>query len=175
MPVTELRPPEMKIEAIGLKPVFFLLGPIQGAPDWQDEASSLIEERVTTDVVVANPRTDDYRSYSQQVRWEQHHIRRAKMLGGLIFWWPSETEDCPSPNAPDRAYAQTTRIEFGKVTGWLDYDPDIIVAMGIEDGYSGSEKYFKYEAAQHDIPIMPTLPQTVSYALDRIEDLHGPV
>ncbi len=175
MAAVEINPPEVRLEKVGFRPVVFLAGPIQGAPDWQTEAVDIISSRTVAEVIVANPRTDDYRDYESQVSWEQRYLRRAKKLGGIAFWCPAETTDCPSPNPVDRSYAQTTRIEFGKVTGWLDYDSEAIVSIGIEEGYSGSDKYYRYDAEQYGLPIHSTLDETITHLLRKVEAVYGPI
>lgn len=181
MAVVELNPPELQEGRVGERaPVLFLAGPIQGAPDWQAEALDIIRASLThehtdpdLDIFVANPRTNDFRTYTEQVNWEQRYLWRAHQLGGVAFWWPAETLEAPAPNREGRAYGQTTRSEHGRVMGWLDYNPRIAVAMGMGEGYKGSGKYFHHESGRHNIPMQSSLEDTVQYLLDRVGIVHG--
>jgi len=174
MGAIETNPPEY-IDIPPTDVVAFLAGPIQGAPDWQQQAVTYIDLQTEEDIFVANPRTDDYRTYDLQVDWEQRHLWRAKQLGGILFWLACEAEDAPAPNEADRAYGQTTRVEFGKITGWLDYQSDIIIAIGMDEAYRGSHKYYRHEAQKYKVDVQDTLEETVDYLLERIEEQYGAV
>lgn len=95
----------------------FLMGPIQGAPQWQQE----VFDKFPSDLPVTflNPRRkenpkgnedekkvfsdDDYR---KQVEWETIGLRTCDII---LCWIPSPAEDIPG-----RQYAQTTRFELGE-------------------------------------------------------------
>ncbi len=94
-----LQPPEI-VEADGA--VIFLAGPIQGAPDWQTEATSIIHD-LDSSIIVASPRKDYPEGtfvYENQVDWETHFLREAGRLGVVSFWLAAQAEDTPG-----RAYA----------------------------------------------------------------------
>lgn len=139
--------------------VVFLAGPIQGAPDWQAQAIKLIGE--WDNLAIANPRTPDpfHGDYEIQVRWEWHHLGLAALQGRILFWLacqdPSEDHD------PDRAYAQTSRIELGEWIG-RSLDEGISFVLGIEPGFSG-ERYIRQRlgAMYATMPIPNTLEDTV--------------
>lgn len=140
--------------------VDFLAGPIQGAPDWQANAVGLLTTlNADQPLHIANPRRDviakeDF-NYDEQVGWELHHLERAAANGAVIFWFAAR--DYEQEYDETRSYAQTTRVEFGLVFGWMKYKPDIHVSIGIEPGYKGSEKYFNYHARKNYIPVFSTL------------------
>lgn len=127
------------------EPLVFLAGPIQGAPDWQSEFAAHILER-HEDVVVATPRVPDgidrdSFDFNEQVDWEDHHLLRAANLGGIAFYFAAQ--DRSLPYREGRAYAQTTRIELGKVLGWRRFMP-LNVAVGFDEAYEGgSERYIR--------------------------------
>ena len=82
----------------------FLAGPIQGAPDWQN---NMPEEE---NIVWLSPRRPEYPvpnfNYNEQVQWETDALRMANIV---IFWIPEPAEDVAG-----RSYAQTTRFELGE-------------------------------------------------------------
>lgn len=71
--------PTEYIESQINKPVIFLAGPIQGAPDWQSEATGIIRAK-RKNIIIASPRKEylpgDF-DYGAQVDWETFHLRRA--------------------------------------------------------------------------------------------------
>lgn len=153
------------VEALHLsevEPLFFLAGPIQGAPDWQKEAVQIIDDyRPSPTTHIANPRReylDDGFNYKEQVTWEDRARMRAARRGALIFWLAEQ--DPEQPYEKGRPYAQTTRFEFGEVIGWLHFDPTIRVALGIDPGYSGSVNYYRHQAKRYTIPVHDTLSGT---------------
>jgi len=91
--------------------IIFLAGPIQGAADWQAEATKIIHS-LDTSLIVANPRReylDGTFNYVEQVRWETHFLNLAGRQGAVLFWMAHEDKhDCR------RAFAQTTRFELGQ-------------------------------------------------------------
>lgn len=125
------------------RPVIFLAGPIQGAPDWQQVAIDYIRSHAP-DVDVASPRRPnavkaDFAEggYYAQVEWETALLERAVKRGVVLFWGAKEADPIPG-----RAYAQTTRVEFGihlvhaMYGAWL--------AVGVEEGFSGA-RYWRYQ------------------------------
>lgn len=143
--------------------LIFLVGPIQGAPDWQADATRIIR-RINKSIHIASPRraTESYGKgdfdsalYAQQVDWETHYIGRSAMDGCPLIWCAREiVHDCK------RAYAQTTRGEMfeRKLRHQLCGEP---FALGIEPGFSG-EKYIRRRFGQDcpDVPIRSTLEET---------------
>ena len=87
-----IQPPGYK-DLIG--PVIFLGGPIQGAPNWQGEATLNIHN-LNPDIAVASPRKDYAPGefvYEAQVDWETHYLNRAAEWGAVLFWLAKEAED----------------------------------------------------------------------------------
>lgn len=149
----------------------FLAGPIQGAPNWQAQAVNRLQDYDSAiGAHVFNPRRPflaENFNYEQQVMWEKAYLRRAARFGAIIFWFARQ--DPKLPYEKGRAYAQTSRIEFGRVMGWLDTQPDIKLSIGVEPGYSGSEKYFKSCAAEFGLPIHTELGKTCDDAAELIQ------
>ena len=81
----------------------FLAGGISNCSDWQSEISKMFEEE---DLVLINPRRDDYdfddlRVEEEQINWEFRHLEKSDVI---LFWFPCETL-CP-----------ITLYELGKVS-----------------------------------------------------------
>lgn len=133
----------------------FLAGPIQGAPDWQmDLAPKIIQRR--PGIVVATPRAPgnvDRESFdfNEQVDWEDEHLWRAAKLGGIVFYFAAQ--DARLPYREGRAYAQTTRIELGKILGWRRFMP-VNVAVGFDPEYKGgSERYIRRMLERDEVSV----------------------
>lgn len=129
-------PPEY-VEISVNEPVLFLAGPIQGAPDWQNEAISIIHN-LASNLDIASPRRDEFKNadYNEQVDWEHFYLDRAARNGVIMFWLAREAN-----HVCERAYAQTSRFELGEAIT-LHRWQKIKVIVGIEDGFSNS-RYLK--------------------------------
>jgi hypothetical protein len=142
-------------------PLIFLAGPIQGATDWQRDAVNIFKQVSGDDQLlrIANPRREELDkasfNYAEQVAWEKQHLHRAAKHGAIIFWFAAR--DIEIPYEKGRAYAQTTRFEFGRAFGWLDSGNPVQLAIGIEPGYKGSENYIKLCATEYSIPVFSHL------------------
>ena len=92
----------------------FLAGPIQGAPDWQNNMPEM------KDVVWLSPRRKSYNDFNkeEQIEWETKCMTLADII---LFWIPKEAE-----HIEGRQYAQTTRTEFGE---YLALGKKIITAI----------------------------------------------
>lgn len=171
MNIVELNPPEIQRVPVDY-PVVFLAGPIQGAPNWQAAAIDHLSEPVHHDskpLYIANPRRetiDDEFVYEPQVDWEKLFLIRATVLGCASFWLAKQ--DLSLPHKKGRAYAQTTRIEFGRVAGWKDYDPDIPISLGIEPGYEGNERYYRHTAAEFGLTVHDNLDDLCSDTMKNV-------
>ncbi len=135
-----LQPPEI-VETSG--PVIFLAGPIQGGPDWQNEAVHLIHD-LDPAIVVASPRKNYAEGsfvYERQVDWETHFLRIAGRTGVVAFWLAAQTEETPG-----RSYAQTTRFELGEWKMRHEHD-GAYLTIGIEEGF-GNARYIRRRFSQ---------------------------
>lgn len=130
-------------------PVVFLAGPIQGAPNWQAEATRLLAVSAPA-VHVACPRRvylPGEFDYGGQVDWETHYLRRAAECGAILFWLAREAEPHPG-----RAYAQTTRFELAEWKTRHERD-GVKLVVGIDDGFTG-DRYIRRRFGQ-DCPTVP--------------------
>jgi hypothetical protein len=136
--VTVIYPPDSLVTN-DLRPVIFLAGPIQGAPDWQSKVIDRIARTAgDIDLIICNPRAPDpwHGDFERQVDWELLHLERAARCGCILFWLASEeVHNC------ERAYAQTSRFELGEWVGrWIAAErgqgPDIVV--GIQPGFTNA-------------------------------------
>jgi hypothetical protein len=153
-----LQPPEI-VEG----PVIFLAGPIQGAPNWQQDAATQIHE-LDPSIIVASPRKDYPEGtfvYEKQVDWETHFLRTAGRLGVIAFWLAQQTIA-----TPDRAYAQTSRFELAEWKMLHVYE-DIKLTLGIEEGF-GNARYIRRRFDQDcpDVKIADNLPEMCGNAVD---------
>lgn len=157
-----LQPPEI-VETNG--PVAFLAGPIQGAPDWQSEATARIHE-LDPSIVVASPRKDYPEGtfvYEKQVDWETHFLRVAGKLGVIAFWLARQTIETPG-----RAYAQTSRFELAEWKMRHEYE-GVKLTIGIEEGF-GNARYIRRRFSQDcpDVKIANSLPEMCQNAVDLV-------
>lgn len=166
-----ITPPNGRVVEGHFVPVVFLAGPIQGSPDWQTPtAAQLIGQHER--VVVASPRragVDKDFDYREQVTWEKQHLERAAMVGHIAFWFAAQ--DASLPYEAGRAYAQTTRIEIGRVFGWRDSGMyrNLKISVGFEPGYDGgSKRYIETMCEEESLPIHASLDSLTSEILDRL-------
>lgn len=148
------------------KPVIFLAGPIQGAPDWQSQASAIIRQQARN-IIVASPRKEYLEgafNYEDQVDWETFHLKRAGENGAIMFWLPKE-----SHKINGRAYAQTSRVELGEWKVRHERDGAKLV-IGIEPGFSG-ERYIRRRFGQDcpEVPILDNLQEACLTAMELIK------
>lgn len=134
--------------------VIFLAGPIQGAPDWQAEAASLIHD-MDSSIIVASPRKNYAEGafvYEKQVDWETYYLRLAGRVGVVAFWLAAQTIETPG-----RSYAQTTRFELAEWKVRHEYE-GAKLTVGIEDGF-GNARYIRRRFGQDcpDVKIADSL------------------
>jgi len=120
--------------------VFFLAGPIQGAPQWQEELIKKIqkkheETKIKCNFIIASPRrlekSSDF-NYFEQVTWESFYLKRASEYGAIIFWLPLAKEQ-----QKGRSYAQTTRFEIGEWWGKKQQNNKINIIVGGNKSFDG--------------------------------------
>lgn len=179
MRVLEHTPPG-SFKPLDVEPVLFLAGPIQGAPDWQAEALSVARDLwdYPSTLHIINPRwaaKPDVFVKNDQISWEKRYLKRASILGGMVFYLAAESRDAPFPNKPGRSYAQTTRHEFGRAAGWKDNEADVIISLGMEDGYVGNEDYYRHTADEFNLTIHDTVQDTVAESISTIKFMYGRV
>ena len=155
------QPPTIYSEA---KPLIFLAGPIQGAPNWHELAKRKLMNN--QEVCVASPKREklapDFK-FSEQVDWESHHLNKAAENGCILFWLAKEAE-----RVEGRHYAQTTRFELGEWTAKSLFTNCNIV-VGIEEGFTNA-RYIKRRLTIDcpSIPILETLDETCEKAIQLI-------
>ena len=112
----------------------FLAGPIQGAPEWQNQIPN-----INAEVILLSPRRENYENfnYSEQVNWETISLRIADII---LFWIPEEKE-----KIKNHEYAQTTRTEFGE---YLARGKKIVI--GVNNNFLG-RRYIQSKCEQYGI------------------------
>ncbi len=158
-------------------PLVFLAGPVQGAPNWQERFAHILLDR-SPEIFVASPRRTPENQLrfdaTEQVDWEHTALERARKLGAIAFWWAAQ--DLSDQTYPaGRAYAQTTRVEFGKACGWKQFQPNIPVIVGYDLTYGenggGSESYIRKEAKLADISVYDSESDFLCALTDSIDRL----
>ena len=164
--VCAIRAPDLVPESMKASPRIFLAGPIIGAPDWQKEATELIEKLWNgPPIVVANPRRPGFFSddtFTSQVEWEHEHIWKTLSQGVMLFWMPVS-----NGGGDYRSYAKTTRFELGFVFGVRKgASPPADLVVGIEQGFPGA-RYLRKTFGDKDpsVPIRSSLEDTVRQTL----------
>jgi hypothetical protein len=147
------------------RPLIFLAGPIQGAPDWQAKAIAFIAA-TAPDLDVASPRRAETGGefgedkYIEQVDWEHDHLAIAAGRGVILFWLAKE-----AIRIPERSYAQTTRFELGEAVTVHRYTGAKVV-VGIEDGFTNA-RYLRRTIGKKTpkIPLCSSLEETCLSAI----------
>ena len=134
-------------------PLIFLLGPIRGAPNWQDDVVEYILSRKPT-LVVASPRREigdkisqyvisgGNNRFSRQREWERHYLEIARKKGCGMFWLPGEIEhNC------DKSYGAMTRLELGQLMTLYKQDPSTRFCIGTDGNFS------EFDTIQYDLSL----------------------
>lgn len=142
----------------------FLMGPIQGAPDWQSEIENLPE---IPNVTFLSPRrknnpvgSEDLKQvfndemYKEQVQWETLGLRYCDLI---LCWIPS-----PAETIPGRSYAQTTRFELGEN---LARGKQFV--MGCDPSIPG-RRYFIQKFKDYNLP---DIKETLEECLEKIKEI----
>jgi hypothetical protein len=131
--------------------IVFLAGPIQGAPDWQEDFILKIQKELTNiktniNIIIASPKrlekSKDF-DYDEQVNWESYYLNKASKQGVIVFWLAKEKE-----KVEGRSYAQTTRFEIGEWWAKGQSITDFKIVIGSQKEFEGQryiEKKFKDE------------------------------
>lgn len=148
------------------RPLIFLAGPIQGAPDWQERAIAFITA-AAPDLDVASPRRPETKEgefgesdYITQVDWEHDHLAIAAETGATLFWLANEAH-----HVPGRSYAQTTRFELGEAVT-LHRLTGARVVVGIDAGFTNA-RYLRRTIGKKTprIPLCASLEETCRAAI----------
>ena len=121
--------------------LLFLVGPIFGAPAWQDMARTAIHD-LRSDIVVVNPclaEPNGNLGFEDQLAWERHYRRVTgdPRFGATLVWLPRQATDFP-----EHDYAQTSRYEVGELAAWHQHQGSR-ASLGIEPGFRG-ERFIRH-------------------------------
>ena len=152
-------------------PVVFLAGPVQGSYNWQAVAANqLLASPSAMSIISPRGAPELYKKPSawldaeQQTPWEKYHLRLARETGVLAMWMAAQNYETPG-----RAHAQTSRIEFGKIIGWMDYDPTMRFVFGVDQLYnSGNQTYMEQDCKDHSIPIARSLDEWCEQIIQKL-------
>ena len=113
-----------KVKIVPTQPVVFLAGPIGNAPEWRNEAISLLIQN-NADIFIASPKrtisdelkqyvevdNTEYELFERQRAWEQYYLECASKNGCILFYLPKEMD---KKEIPDKVYAHITMLELGE-------------------------------------------------------------
>lgn len=146
-------------------PLIYLAGPIQGARDWQREATKILED-LAPDVDVANPRCAKFNGIAEaQLQFEMRFMERAAQSGVILFMLVPETQ-----HRCGRAYGAQTRFELGE---WVTKSEAGLarVVVGIERGFAGGPYLQRrITLSSPRVPICRTIRQACAVAAELVHD-----
>ncbi len=157
-------------------PLIFLAGPIMSAPNWQDEAASILLS-YEQDLVIASPRRGTRPSiqtylllgneqyFPRQRAWERYYLPIAAHTGAILFWLPGEEH-----HHCDKVYGAMTRIELGQWMTNYRHDRSTRICIG-SDGRFPELHTIAYDLLLDapDIPIHSTLEETCEAAIHLVK------
>lgn len=130
-------------------PLFFLAGPILGAPKWRhvlcDALQAVFDGKEFFvalplrfgDLQLLEPHCLEGREdvFQRQLNWEQYYLDAASYQGAILFWLPVQVE----PREDGSPYARDTYGELGEWRGRMVNDADLRkrVIVGGEEGFPG--------------------------------------
>ena len=153
-----IKPPEPFDEFIGQMASIFLAGSIDmgAAVDWQSEVTAVLSD---LDILVLNPRRDDWDStweqsrlnpnFQQQVEWELEGLERARLIALYL---------APSSKAPISLMELGLHARSGKL---LVGCPSDFYRYGNIDITCG----------KYGIPLLPSLDTLIAAARSRLQQL----
>lgn len=149
--------------------IVFFAGPIQGAPEWQEDFIKILEKefkdvKLKKNIVIASPKriekfNKDEFSYDEQVNWESYYLDKASKQGIIVFWLPVEKE-----KVKGRSYAQTSRFEIGEWFAKGQNIKNFKIIVGYEKEFEGVRYISKKFKDSYNIDLHTT-------KKDLIEDL----
>lgn len=127
--------------------VIFLMGPIQGAEEWQEkfikDFTILMKDvKLTKNIIIASPKRlekSDNFVYDEQVDWESYYLEKASKQGVIFCWLAKEKEEVKG-----RSYAQTTRFEIGEWWTKGQNIKDFKMIIGADKNFNGT-RYIEYK------------------------------
>ena len=156
-------PSRHQASELGILPLIFLAGPIGDAPEWHNDAVNILQNlKSEKRFYIASPHEmmDSLEGYDYQIDWELDHMQRAVDNGCLLFWFANQK------TKSERAYAQTSRVEFGEALGGLKRKK-FNISVGADYGFDG-DYYIKYRLGKIGVPLLRSLEDTCRYAVDSI-------
>lgn len=150
--------------------IIYLLGPDEGAPNWQEEAVLSILA-VCKYATIANPRTQPIPSETatewslkNSRRWSDYHLDAAQRNGIVLCWFPAESEHLCS-----RSYAQSSWISLGRCVERFFRTP-FRIAIGVQESDPGSERLrFLMREYFPGVTVYSTLAETCRLATAMIQ------
>jgi hypothetical protein len=151
-------------------PLIFLVGPIECAPLWQEEASKILQS-LNDKITIVSPRMENDEveknlgeaSRIKKIDWETKYLNQASQNGAILFWLAKRIKDIPS-----QAYAKSSRFEIAE---WKEKyrNSKFNLSIGIETGFDG-DWYIRHRLNQDcpDLKISSTLIDTCKLTIELI-------
>lgn len=171
-------------------PVLFLVGPIRGAPRWQQQGFEIIQALdVENRIYVVSPSDrfdekylkmavqDDGCGFKGGTLFERHYLKLALreehgLEGAIAMWLPTQVEAMPinKKTGFPGPYARDTRPETGRWgTGILGQNPNAPIFVGAEENFDGlSVMKTNFLEDRPEMIFYSTLFDTCNAAVDRI-------
>jgi len=154
--------------------VVFFAGPIQGAPEWQEDFINKIQTelkniKTTKNIILASPRRlekSDTFVYEEQVDWESYYLDKASKHGIIVFWLADEKEKIDG-----RSYAQTTRFEIGEWWAKGQNIEDFKIIVGAQKNFDG-QKYIvnKFSGAYPNFKLNTNVDDMINEIIKKIKE-----
>ena len=152
--------------------VVFFAGPIQGAPEWQEDfikkiQTELKNTKIRKNIILASPRRlekSDNFVYEEQVDWESYYLDKASKQGIIVFWLAKEKE-----KVEGRSYAQTTRFEIGEWWAKGQKIENFSIVIGAQSGFDGL-KYITNKFSAIKVKINSNIDDMISEIVKKIKD-----
>lgn len=146
--------------------LLYLAGPIKGAPNWQEQAVSIVHG-LNPHILIASPRRNreipgdlSDEEFGRQDRWCDYYVDLACKHGVCLVWLAKElNHDC------ERAYAQGSRLLLGQLME-RHTRQSIRLIVGIESGFTGARDIrLRLSRYCPDIKVQDSLPAACGIAV----------
>lgn len=143
------------------KPLIFLAGPVQGAPNWQSKVIAWFKTNYPVDIACPKWHGD----YESQHRWETTHLEKAALRGCVMFWLANFEYETPRRS-----------FELAEwVTKYSMSIYNINIVIGIEPGFS-NEQYIRRRVSalsRNEIDIYDDLENTCAAAAKKVKKINA--
>ncbi len=165
-------------------PLFFLMGPVRGGGDWQQDMCAALAVPFPDCVIAVPTRYEKThplmehlmhpgmrpQAFPRQLDWERYLIEKAALpskhqYGCVITWLGEQKEPRPPEQGP---YAQDTYGELGELRGRMIFDMGVRLVVGAEPKFHGLDtiqRNFEH-VTMRPFPIYYTMEEVAKAAID---------